>query len=303
MDNLPSSLFWDGGNFFMTHHVEVIAEKFDEIRAASTASGGTALTTTLALTSLPLGSTWLSILSRNHVTAVVARFALNPWLTIIQTSDALLTEGTDNSDESQDGDTTAISYASLDTAANDDYIYVGSWVPFRGVAVDMDTAVNGTASVLTVNYWNGGSWTDISDTDGTASGGATFAQDGNVTWTVPTAWVRASLQAIDAINTGTITATAEAFRANFAVKDPYMQPRYWTRWEVSVALDASVDVLQMRSLNRSTSYAELVEGQEYESAIIEVGEANSFASVEALTDAGTANLLVNVATRRTEVFA
>lgn len=287
----------------MVHVTETLATKFDEIRAASAASGGTALTTTLALISLPLGSEWVSITPRNFVTAVVARVALNPWLTILQTTDALLTEATDLSSEAQNGDTTAMTFDSFDTAANDNYLYVGSWIPFRGVEVDMAADANAAASgTLTVNYWNGGSWTDISDTDGTNDGTRTFAQDGNVTWTVPSAWVQASLQAIDATSTGTITATAASFRANFAVKDPYMQSLYWTRWETSAAFDSSVDVDQFRSLNRSTAYAELVEGQELETALVNVGDRQSLACIEALTDAGSASLIVNVGTRRTERF-
>ncbi len=45
---------------------------------------------------------------------------------------------------------------------------------------------NETASVLTVNYWDGDSWAAVSGlVDGTAVGGATLAQSGTVSWDPP----------------------------------------------------------------------------------------------------------------------
>lgn len=265
-----------------------------EQRAASTAGGGTALTTTLALISIPINSKYLSLTPRNFVTAVVAQYILNPFLTIIATTDALggtiehgftdtieptsLSEfQTQNiSDEMQDGDTEDFDINSFDTAANDNFIYVGSPLPFRGVKVDLNNK-NDTASVLTVNYWNGGAWADISASDGTDVGpGDTFKQDGDVTWTVPTAWVKASLLSI-----GDTTVQEPLFATGL----------YWTRWEVSVILDTTVDLVQMRPLNRSTAYSELLEGQEREMSLL--GD-KQFACVEALVDDGTGNLIVNV---------
>jgi len=75
------------------------------------------------------------------------------------------------------------------------------------------------------------------------------------------------------------------------------QAIYWTRWEVSVVLDSSVTLNSMRSLNRSTSYAELLSGQTFEETI-SMGHLG-VGCVEALVDAGTGNLVVNVATRST----
>ncbi len=265
-----------------------------EQRAASTAGGGTALSTTLALISIPLNSKYLSLTPRNFVTAVVAQYILNPFLTIIATTDALggtaehgftdtveptsLSEfPTQNiSDEMQDGDSEDFDINDFDTAANNNYIYVGSKLPFRGVAVDLNNK-NDTASVLTVNYWNGGAWTDTSASDGTDVGASdTMKQDGNVTWTVPTAWKKDSL-----VNIGDTT-----------VKEVWsIESLFWTRWEFSVVLDSTVDLIQMRPLNRSTAYAELLEGQLREMSL---GGNNQFACVEALVNDGTGNLVVNV---------
>jgi hypothetical protein len=72
--------------------------------------------------------------------------------------------------------------------ATNDFIYVGCDVPFRGVYVNVVNA-NGTASVLSAFYWkNDSTWAGLTETDGTASGGATLAIDNAITWTVPTDW-------------------------------------------------------------------------------------------------------------------
>ena len=102
---------------------------------------------------------------RNFAGAAVVRFALNPYLYVLRTQDALLTAPTDNSHELQDGDTTDVQYDAQSTAANNDFIYVGAHLPFRGARVTQGSDPNNTASVLTVNYWNGGAWVDITATD------------------------------------------------------------------------------------------------------------------------------------------
>ena len=262
-----------------------------EQRAASTASGGTALTTTLALISIPIGSQYLSITPRNFSAAVVARYTLNPFLTILATTDLLATgEQTDSTEptslcaratqnistEMQDGDTEDFDINSFDTIANFNALYVGSPLPFRGVAVDLNNK-NDTASVLTVKYISALTvWTDISDTDGTDDSGDTMKQDGNVTWTIPDPWVKTSLKA-----------QGETTRFD----GPFSDSLYWTRWEFSVQLDSTVDLVQMRPLNRSTAYAELLSGQERE---LSLSSNAQYACVEALTNAGTAKLIVNV---------
>lgn len=246
-----------------------------EARAASTASGGTALTSSAARIVLPLGTKMVMLTPRNFATAVVVKFNFNPWLVILKTTDGNATF-TDYSTEAQDGSTsTSVTLSSLDTLANGDALYVGSHLPFSGVNVDIDAA-NGTASVLTVDYRkNDDTWADTSATDGTDSGGATMATDGSVTWTVPSDWTTARLQDLDA--------------------DTRMQglygELYWTRWSVSAALDSSTTADHMLAINRDTTYAELTSGQALEMACT-VGP-GGIASVTALTDAGTANLIVN----------
>lgn len=254
---------------------ETRPENIGEIRAASTASGGTALSTTVARIVLPLGTRSVALIPRNASGAAVCRFNFNPYLMVLKTADSLATAPTDYSDNAQDGSTsTDVTLSSLNTLANGDALYIGAHVPFSGVVVDVDGA-NGDASVLTVEYWNGSAWTNITATDGTASGGATFAIDGSVTWTVPSAWERG----------GPRNGSGYELLSN----------RYWTRWTVSAALDAAVTLNSMIGISRSTDYAELPFGTTYEKSIV-VGH-GGWSSVNALTDAGTGNLVVNCETR------
>jgi hypothetical protein len=253
-----------------------------ELRAASTAGGGTALTTTAARVQLPPGVNLLTLLPHTLATAAVVKIALCPYLVVFKTADDMATI-TDATADMQDASTaTFLTLSLINPFSADDFVMIGSHVPFRGVAVDMGNA-NSTASVLTVKYWTGVAWSTKSGfADGTDSAGASLAQDGNVTWSVGTDWVKVALK-----DTDTPTPT---------VKHPYMaMPMYWTRWEWSVALDVSVTVLAMTAMPRSTAYAELISGQTFETRIHHgIG---GISAVEALTDAGTASLIVNVGVR------
>lgn len=250
-----------------------------EWRGASTAGGGTALTTTAALVRIPQRTRFLMLYARNFATAVVAQVALCPYLAVLKTADALASVS-DSSDDLQDGAAgTVLTLNSFDTFANGDFLLVGAHQPFRGVDVTIVNA-NGNASVLSVNYWNGSAWTNITPTDGTTSGGATLAINGRVTWTTPTAWVAARLRGEIYQATGVPTGC------------PYdMEPLYWTRWSVSAALDSSVSVSQMLAMYRDTTYAEIPTDLILQQ-LVSTG-VGGHGAVEAKTNAGTANLVVN----------
>jgi hypothetical protein len=252
-----------------------------EIRSISTADGGSALTSTETYTAFLAGTKWYSAYGRNlSASNVIIKVAKCPWLTIFETADALATSPTDSSAALQDEDTaTLLTLNDFDVAAEDDFIYVGSHTPFAGVAVDIGNA-NGTSSVLTVKYRKSDdTWADISDTDGTASGGATLAVDGSVTWTVPTDWKADKLASVESI----------ANSVNAPLKNVEM---YWTRWEVSVQLDSTVTVLRMMAIPRATARLEL-SGVGVEDS---VGHGpGGWSGLAHLTSTGTANLIVNVA--------
>ena len=276
---------------------EVKAAPFVEWRLAG-ASKGVALTTTAAFTTFPIGTNYLKLKPRNFSTAVVARYALNPYLVVLKTTDALGTVAafTDASENMQDGSTaTTLSMHSFDTAANGDFVYVGSPLPFRGVRVTIGNTNSVGASTLTVKYWQDAAtdaWTTITATDGTASGGDTFGVTGNVTWTVPTDWLKKSLMEISdyLVLQGS---TAEIAMARNLASQIFYVPLFWTRWETSAAFDSTVTATEMQAMNRSTTYDELLEN-EIQEQVVHRG-VSGVGCVEALTDAGTANLLVSVA--------
>jgi hypothetical protein len=209
---------------------------------------------------------------------VVAQLALCPWLSILKTSDgfAAAANATDYSDAAQDGDTSSdVVLSSIDTLANGDSLWLGSHLPFSGLTLDVDAA-NGNASVLAAHYWNGTAQTTLTPTDNTASGGASIAQDGTITWTVPTDWVPAKLRSL-------VSAT---------VPLPYAEETlYWARLSWSAALDSSTTLNSILALPRSTAYFELP--ADWELALRVNRGRGGHSAVRAVTDAGTGNLIVN----------
>lgn len=255
--------------------------KGSEFRIAS-ASKGTSLTTTAAFTQFPYKSSRIYATPTTFSTAVVARLLLNPWLVILKTTDNMLTAPMDYSKAAQDNSTsTDVDVSSLNTLANGDFLLIGSHIPFRGVYIDVDgTNAAGTAT-MTSYYWNGTSWADSSATVTGVRTTRIFDKDGIVTWTVPTLWQRLALR-------------DHYVELPDSVKDEYYArfPLYWMRWDVDAAItDTSVTFNSMSAANRSTSYAELASGQML-SADIEHGF-GGIGCIEALTDAGTAKLVVN----------
>lgn len=271
---------------------EIIAAQEGELRGIGT-SAGTALTTGVTATAIPDGSRHLYLIPRNFSTAVVARVALNPYLAVLHTTNNLAPNATiDVSRKMQDGDTgTTLVLNSMDTAANGDYVYVGAWRKFRGARVIIGNT-NSTSSTLTVKYWNGSAWVDISVTDGTDSGGATLAQTGNATWTVPAAWTAASLRDI---NSPVIAGAVNGQQPN-GTFDMTDQRLYWTRWEVGTQIDSSVTVTGMLALSRSTAPFELTSTVAWSQGVKKEFSHDGVGCVEHYTDAGTLNLVINVTT-------
>jgi len=96
-----------------------------------------------------------------------------------------VTEFTTNDGITYTEDDTApftVTLNSMNTLANGDWLIVGWNQDFNGLRFDIDDA-NGNAATMAVHYWSGAAWTAVTNlTDGTASGGATLAVDGSVTW-------------------------------------------------------------------------------------------------------------------------
>jgi hypothetical protein len=253
-----------------------------EVRAASTAGGGTALSTTAVLVPLWMGTEHVGVIVRNFATAVVAKIAVNPYLLILRSDNGLQTY-TDYSAQGQQSGGTGISAGALDTLINGGQFYIGSHLPFRALQVTMSGSVNAVVATLLGEYWNGSAWVSLAVTDGTASGGATLAQTGNITWTVPTAWAKA-------FPGSTLQMPVDVSQQH---QMPYAdKQRYWTRWSVSAKLTTTVTINLMLPFNRNTThYGEAV--QDSLTQLRTIKGLDGASCIELLTDAGTANAIVN----------
>jgi len=255
------------------------------------AAVGIAVTDTAGFTAFPNNTQYVALDPRNYASsAAVAMVRFCPYLVILKTTDNFATAPTDYSGNAQDGvATNQVDLDSFGTLAAGDALYVGSHVQFAGVNVDVDGShPNGTSSVLTVKYYDGTSgaeaWTDTSDTDGTISSGKTMAQDGSVTWTVPSAWSKASLREIATKNLDNgVPATLNFRHVN--------TPLYWTRWEVGATLDSDTLVTAMLAIGRGDPF-ELVTGRTWEQQIRK--EVGGYAGVELDANTGTLNMVTTV---------
>lgn len=73
-------------------------------------------------------------------------------------------------------------YAILSNDA-DDEIYVCSPEKAEAMVIDVGSTVNAESVTMTLKNWEAGAWAAVGNlSDGTASGGATLAQDGTITW-------------------------------------------------------------------------------------------------------------------------
>jgi len=261
-----------------------------EVRGAGYTAGGLAATNSAKTVGLPINTQFVSLEAHNAgSSATVVQFAINPWISVLKTQDAGA-NWTDYSENSQDDDAgTDVTMSSQGTLANGDALFIGCAVPIRGLVVDVD-AVNGTASLMTGDYWNGSAWSDIEETDGTASGGAALAQDGSVTWTEPSDWSANTLREIME------TDSAPHWNATFAgTSHVFNSPLYWVRLKVSAALDSSTTLNSIHPLNRSIRYGAVVVGGQPWKQMARRGF-GGFGSIEFVTDTGTADLVANAGT-------
>ena len=80
-----------------------------------------------------------------------------------------------------------------DLEATNDFLYFGSATPFRGIYLNIGNTNTTASTDLAATYWDGAAWTGLTETDGTATGGISFALDNVVTWTMPTDWAKVSV--------------------------------------------------------------------------------------------------------------
>jgi len=175
------------------------------------------------------------------------RLALSPRLV-----HAVVYDGTNYTEYVQNViDRSSSTHLPLDGMTTSQKLYLGFSEPALGAYFDLHaTNVNAVAATLDVEYCStavdlGASiaFTDVaSDSDGTDSGGATLAQDGVYTWTLPTAWKRSSL------------GTSQA---------PLFSKCWWIRATPSTTLSATIDVEEIIPVYKNVNYAYMEAGIEY----------------------------------------
>ena len=75
--------------------------------------------------------------------------------------------------------------ATFPIVAADDYIYIGSDLPFNHRYFLAGSTVNANVSAISIDIWDGNEWEPAVDVvDYTSVGGATLAQSGYIRWTV-----------------------------------------------------------------------------------------------------------------------
>ena len=129
-----------------------------------------------------------------------------------------------------DGHVTGSTGTILDSwVLTNDHLYIGSRRPFGGIYIDiLAGSPNATTSTLTAKYSkNDGTFASQAITDGSASGGATLAQDGAVKLdAVPSDWAPYQL--------GTILESD-----NRDIPSDYL---FWLQYTVGATLDADTEI-------------------------------------------------------------
>jgi hypothetical protein len=276
---------------------------FGETREEGSGNG-TALTAgTTTLINIFPGTSHLSLITRNLAGgAVSVRYNFNPYILQLVTNDHKTF--TDNSVNAQGtaGGRALILDGLAAFAWNGGAYYIGSHLPIRGLNFTSNQA-NAVVSTLTGFFWNGTAWASLAGfTDNTAVGGATFAQSGTITWTVPTTAAKAmfpltwpqfgvSISGWASLP-GYMGSQNPVAPIMFGTLTPYSEkPRYWYQLQVSAALTSPTSGSLMLPFNRSTTYSDHIGADLVQKSVFKGPDGDS--CIEATVDAGTANLIVN----------
>ena len=146
---------------------------------------------------------------------------------------------------------------SLDSSTTSDFLYLMFSDVIGGIRVVV-TSANGTSSTLAATYRkNDDTWANLSPTDGTASGGATLAQTGSVTWTAPSDWKSSSLSEIFTNAGGAVSGSAPPG------SDPSSARGFWMRLAWGTALDSDTEIQEIWALNKDANRAYFRGGTDY----------------------------------------
>lgn len=188
------------------------------------------MSTTAAHAAVPINSTEIM-----HYATSDYRLGVAPVLDKVFYYSASAGTYTDYTDYARDKDSST--HVPLDGMVATDILYMGFSECPRGVYIDMGSNVNANAATLDVEFYNGTAWTDVSsDSDGTTSGGATLAQDGLYSWTLPTS-IPITVNGVSSLQ--------------------------WIRFKPSTTLSATVDVNEIIPACIDTNYGYFRGGGEY----------------------------------------
>ena len=264
-----------------------------EVRTITAAAGGTPLAPPASRTDyIPIaaagklaGVGTLSVTMRNFAGGAIAvQLFLNPRVTILVVNDSFVASPTEESDAAQDGDAATDVTLSALAALPAGAIWVGVKRPIRGLVADVDGA-NAVAATLAALYWNGSAMTAVASlSDGTANGGATFAVDGEITFTVTADCTVARLLDILSLDPKTSSPAS----------DPILHDEMlWLRLSVSDVLTNPTTLNSLMAINRSTDESEWLEGQVVTFDGVMTGR-DGLGCIEAHVDQGTANIIANI---------
>lgn len=123
------------------------------------------------------------------------------------------------------------------------YVYVGSIRPLDGFKLYFDT-VNTSTSTMSVESWNGASWSSVSGlVDGTASGSVSLAQTGNVAFSATTS--SAELKYIDGTMLYWYRITVNAVSANTSIYYVTLSAPFQAIKDIWDGMQRQIDSLQM----------------------------------------------------------
>lgn len=207
------------------------------------------LSSTLASLGIPPGFHQALV----YVPSTDFRMHINPALLGAYFYDASAAEGSrwvNLLAELSDRDTATGTGSSMNSMTTSDFVYLGFSAPISGVRFTIGNA-NAVASTPAAAFTAGGTtWTTLTiSTDGTDSGGATFAVTGTMSWTTPTTWVDTNLAL--AVDQSGEAAKAPSFKA------------HWIRFSVSATQTNPTSVTEVWSINRDTLRGYFRLGQEY----------------------------------------
>lgn len=122
---------------------------------------------------------------------------------------------------------------SVNSLTTTDYVYVGDSRKFSKASLDIVNTNSQAATLSTLEYWNGASWTALSNTRDSTGVGASFNRDGSVAFDEPSDWESTSVNGTS---------------------------NYWIRIRPSAAFDSSVSVGEVYVNDRNSRALMMIQG-------------------------------------------